>query len=592
MGLKLDSIWGVEIGANGFNAVQLKKIKGNVVVSSFHVFSYSKSIENEEEEFVDMARQGLMSLFGEGVIKKNDSVFVSIPGRHIFSRPIELPPMDMSKFHELIKYEASQQIPHNLDEVVWDYHLDTSDDNVSAMLFAAHKDQVNRIIGLFAEAGLQIVGIQSSNLAILNYFRHDVDYDKSCVILDVKSKNIDFIVNDGLRFWQRNIARGGDDINKALMTKFKIPFEQAEELKRNMSKGKQAEKILQVVQPVFKSMTNEIQRSIGHYVNQHEEVQIQDAFLLGNAHRMKALIQYFKKNMRLKLNVVKELGRLAEYAQVDLEAFNKKHGDLVVPLGLALQGLNECMVTINLLPPEIVAARVAKKRRKWLVMAAGLFLAAGSYNLYAHLETKAELKALDKEGPKVYKQWVGMLTDFINKEKNKVAPARSDLSKWKRHLRDRRTYFKRDAHIIAIDQINKVLHNPQSDMSNRIFIKEILIEKVQNLEYALPDCDIKEVKMDDGPATMVFKITILGSFFAKDTEQEDLQYIIENITKPLDANSDYFQDMRMEERKTELDPDLLVEICQYSIVGYFVPQPQAPSQTGPKGKKKKPKKKK
>ena len=44
-----------------------------------------------------MARQGLMSLFGDGVIKKSDSVFVSIPGRQIFSRPIELPPLRKRK---------------------------------------------------------------------------------------------------------------------------------------------------------------------------------------------------------------------------------------------------------------------------------------------------------------------------------------------------------------------------------------------------------------------------------------------------------------------------------------------------------------
>jgi len=581
MGLKLNTVWGIEIGANGFNAVELKKSKGNISITNFHVFPYQKSMENEDEEFLDLAKQGLMSLFGESKIKKNDNVFVSIPGRHIFSRPIELPPMDMRKFHELIKYEASQQIPHSLDDVVWDYYLDQSDENVSAILFAAHKDQVNRIIHVFKEAGLQIVGIQSSTLAILNYFRYDIDFDKSALLLDVKSKNIDFVINDGMRFWQRNIARGGDDINKALMTKFKIPFEQAEELKRNMSKGgQQAEKILQVVQPIFKSMTNEIQRSIGHYCNQHEESQIQDGFMLGNAHRMETLLTYFRENLRLKLQLVNKLGRLSEHSEIPVEVINANHGDLVVPLGLALQGLGNTSITVNLLSTEVIEERIARSRLKWLVFSAILFMIAGLYN-YSELKSAEEkLEAIKNnktsKGLVQVTKTINNTSAHIKGEEKKLAPVEQKVKAWRKNLRDRETFFKRDAWITAVDQLNKILYKPDADTdkSKAIYISELIIEKIPQSGIALPHPPFSEIS--NKAASKVFKITIVGSFYAKNADDtaQDLKHIVDTITDPLNAHKDYFRDMQMYVFNVDIHEDLNVPVCTYTIQGHFVPKPE------------------
>src|SRR5207244_9514685 len=45
------------------------------------------------------------------------------PGFHTFSKFVKLPPVDTSKVTQIIQYEAQQNVPFPLEEVVWDYQI-------------------------------------------------------------------------------------------------------------------------------------------------------------------------------------------------------------------------------------------------------------------------------------------------------------------------------------------------------------------------------------------------------------------------------------------------------------------------------------
>ena len=48
---------------------------------------------------------------------------VFAPGFHVFSKFLKLPPVDSSKVTQIIQYEAQQNVPFPLEEVVWDYQI-------------------------------------------------------------------------------------------------------------------------------------------------------------------------------------------------------------------------------------------------------------------------------------------------------------------------------------------------------------------------------------------------------------------------------------------------------------------------------------
>ena len=54
---------------------------------------------------------------------KATNVAFSVSGQSVFTRFVKLPPVDESKVAQIIQYEAQQNVPFPIDEVIWDYQL-------------------------------------------------------------------------------------------------------------------------------------------------------------------------------------------------------------------------------------------------------------------------------------------------------------------------------------------------------------------------------------------------------------------------------------------------------------------------------------
>ena len=52
---------------------------------------------------------------------KGDRVAVSVSGQTGLARFIKLPPVEAKKIPDIVRYEARQQIPFDLNDVIWDY---------------------------------------------------------------------------------------------------------------------------------------------------------------------------------------------------------------------------------------------------------------------------------------------------------------------------------------------------------------------------------------------------------------------------------------------------------------------------------------
>jgi type IV pilus assembly protein PilM len=76
--------------------------------------------------------------------------------RRAFSRFIKLPPVEKKRIPDIVKFEARQQIPFALEEVIWAYQQIGDEDEESEEdftmaevgLFAMKRDMINRFIGV------------------------------------------------------------------------------------------------------------------------------------------------------------------------------------------------------------------------------------------------------------------------------------------------------------------------------------------------------------------------------------------------------------------------------------------------------------
>ena len=103
---------------------------------------------------------------------------ISVPGQSGLARFIKLPPVEAKKIPDIVHYEARQQIPFALEDVVWDYQqmAGGSEEDGFALetevgLFAMKREQVARALRPFNDAGIEVDIVQLTPLAIYNYRR-------------------------------------------------------------------------------------------------------------------------------------------------------------------------------------------------------------------------------------------------------------------------------------------------------------------------------------------------------------------------------------------------------------------------------------
>ena len=94
---------------------------------------------------------------------RGDTVVVSIPGQSGLARFVKLPPVEEKKIQDIVRFEAKQQIPFNLEEVVWDYQKIGSGQVTDGFameteigLFAIKRDMVSRALQHFKDVGVDV----------------------------------------------------------------------------------------------------------------------------------------------------------------------------------------------------------------------------------------------------------------------------------------------------------------------------------------------------------------------------------------------------------------------------------------------------
>src|SRR5678816_2854682 len=90
--------------------------------------------------------KALNAMIAEKSIKAK-AVNVCTPGFHVFSKFVKLPPVDASKVTQIIQYEAQQNVPFPLEEVVWDYQIlgTTPNGELEVLLVAIKSDVVENL---------------------------------------------------------------------------------------------------------------------------------------------------------------------------------------------------------------------------------------------------------------------------------------------------------------------------------------------------------------------------------------------------------------------------------------------------------------
>jgi len=373
------AVWGIDMGKCALKAVRLRlAAESKVELLATDYIAHAKVLTQPDANRDELIASALEKFLSRNDIS-NDQVVVSVPGQHTLARFSKLPPLEEKKIPDIVRYEADQQIPFDIDEVVWDYQTFREEDSpeIEVGIFAMKRELIRSYLMHFENAGIEPVIVQASPLALYNGAAYEGLIDEGAtIILDIGAENTDLIVATPWSLWTRTIPLGGNNFTDALVKSFKLSFSKAEHLKVTATSSKYARQVFQAMRPIFADLVQELQRSIGFYTSTHRDTQPGRCLAMGAAFKLPGLQKYLQQNLSLRVKRPEKFRMMEASSAASAPQFAENVLSFGVAYGLAVQGLGQGKVSSNLLPPEIAKQAVWRKKRPFFGAAAACLLLA------------------------------------------------------------------------------------------------------------------------------------------------------------------------------------------------------------------------
>jgi type IV pilus assembly protein PilM len=306
---------------------------------------------------------------------------VCAPGFHVFSKFVKLPPVDTSKVTQIIRYEAQQNVPFPLDEVVWDYQiLGTSATNELEVLLVAVKSEI--VEGLFRAAegaGLRLKLVDVSPAALCNAFRYNYgDLEGCTMLLDIGAKTSNLLFFEKGKVYSRSINIGANSITQDFANETKMRFPDAEATK--IEKGSvslggayaepedpHAAAISKIARQVMTRLHIQVNQTIQFFRGQQGGSAPQQLFLSGGASIMPYTAQFFAEKLNLPVDYFNPFRNIELDPSLDLEELSKYAHSFGEVVGLGLRDLAHCPVELNLMPKSSIQRQEFGSKKPYLI---------------------------------------------------------------------------------------------------------------------------------------------------------------------------------------------------------------------------------
>ena len=326
---------------------------------------------------------------------KNGEVNYAVAENLVFTRFVKLPSIDAEKIERIIAFEAQQNVPFPIDEVVWDYQVVGvgTGEQVEVVLVAIKGDLLEEINAVVESAGLRTSIVDVAAMAIANAFRYNyADLSGCSLLVDIGARTTNLLFIESAKIFCRSVPIGGSSITSVIAKEFNEPFAAAEFRKKRdgfatiVGAGAGPEDVVRVSEIVRGTMTRlhaEVMRSISYYRVQQQGSAPERVFLSGGCAKTPCLREFFHEKLQLPTELFDPLRNVAVADAPSLGEITRSTHLLGEPVGLALRAATDCPMKLNLRPASVVRRQELEQRQPFFVMAAAAvvlaFLAWGFY---------------------------------------------------------------------------------------------------------------------------------------------------------------------------------------------------------------------
>src|SRR6266403_1956382 len=215
----------------GSQSIELAKFhaqpQGGLILSGYRSCELEPASEEVRSVQIVAALREMMS----ELHIRGGNVIYTIAEEMVFSRFVRLPAIEEEKIERIIFFEAQQNVPFPIDEVVWDYQIvgGGADEQLQVVLVAIKADWLERINRTVEETGLRPSIVDLATMALYNAFRYNYgDLGGCSLLIDIGARTTNLLFVEPGRVFTRSIPIGGSSITSAIAKEFDETFAAAE----------------------------------------------------------------------------------------------------------------------------------------------------------------------------------------------------------------------------------------------------------------------------------------------------------------------------------------------------------------------------
>lgn len=426
----------------------------------------------------------------EGAIKSRN-INVCAPGFQVFSKFVKLPPVDANKVTQIIQYEAQQNVPFPLAEVVWDYQImgSSSTGELEVLLVAIKSEIVEGLFRMAETVKLKLQLCDVSPAALCNTFKYNYgDLEDCTMLLDIGAKTSNVLFFEKGKVFSRSIPLGANAITQDFANESKLKFEIAEQIKVKegfVSLGGAYEEpenpnqaaIAKIARQFMTRLHIQVNQTLQFYRGQQGGSAPQRLFLAGGASIMPYTAQFFAEKLNVPVEYFNPFRNVQIDPAVNLEALARVAHSLAEVVGLGLRNLANCPVEMNLMPESTLRWRNFNEKKPYLMVAVfALVLVGFAVGFVFQQLAQVKYAALEKIEPQLnsVRDLANRTQDADNKRKDAQAQA-EQIATW---MQDR--YYwgdlladMRQAFIRAENDVQKQLASEKPDVQAGVWIEQM-----------------------------------------------------------------------------------------------------------------------
>lgn len=345
---KKKEVIGIDIGSSSVKLVQLKAQKGAYRLLNAGIMPLPPEAIVDNTLMDSASIVGAIRNLAASLGIKARDVACSISGNSVIIRKITLPTMTTEELEDQIVWEAEQYIPFDINDVNLDFQILSPDSidptKMSVLLVASKKDLINDYVAVFNEAGLQLSVVDVASFTIQNAFEinHDVDPDDVVALINIGASVMNInIVKSGITLFTRDVQMGGNLYSEEIQKQMGLSSSEAESMKLLANKaGNNA--LLEVLDKVNETITQEIRRSLDFYNSTASDERITRIFLSGGCSKVYNLLEVINEKLGVPVEMINPFARITcNDKEFDPEYLAEIAPLMAVTVGLAIRRVGD-----------------------------------------------------------------------------------------------------------------------------------------------------------------------------------------------------------------------------------------------------------